>query len=69
MEVYDELAQNMETSWNSMSLDLGKFGPACFWWAVLRPTGGVMPYVTVMKIESDTTPFVLYVMSVESCSS
>jgi hypothetical protein len=51
------------------ALDLGKFGPACFCWAILRPEGGVVPYVTVVKIESDTTHFVLYVMSVELCSS
>jgi hypothetical protein len=51
------------------ALDLGKFGPACCWWSVLRPEGGLVPYVTVVKIESDTTPFVLYVISVESCSS
>jgi hypothetical protein len=51
------------------ALELGKFGPACFWWAFLRPEGGVVPYVTVVKIKSDTTPFVIYAMLVESCSS
>jgi hypothetical protein len=51
------------------ALDLVKFGPACFWWAVLRPEGGGVAYVTFMKIESDTMPFVLYVISVESYSS
>jgi hypothetical protein len=34
-----------------------------------RLEGGVVPYVTVMKIESDTTHFALYGMPVESCSS
>jgi hypothetical protein len=51
------------------TLDLGKLGPACFCCEVLRPDGGFVLYVTVSKIESDTTPFVLYGMSVESCSS
>jgi hypothetical protein len=31
--------------------------------------GGDVPYVTVAKIESDTMHFVLFVISVESCSS
>jgi hypothetical protein len=30
--------------------------------------GGVVSYVTVVKIKMDATPFVLYVMSVESWS-
>jgi hypothetical protein len=71
-DVKDAFARHQETVFCQVrqgALDLGTFGPTCFWWAVLRPEGGIVPYVTVVKIESDTTPFILYVMLAELCSS
>jgi hypothetical protein len=70
-DVKDAFAHHQETLICQViqgAFELGKFGPVCFWWAVSLSEGGVVPYVTVVKIKMDATPFVLYVMPVESWS-
>jgi hypothetical protein len=68
-DVKDAIARHQETMICQVTqgaLELGNLGPVCSWWDVLRSEGGVMSYITVIKIKSNAPPFTPYVTLVES---